>query len=167
MEMTETKTPEATIEKGAVEPVTCEAEPETDATEDTAAYAPEATDTQTTEEESSEVPTLEDILESDYGELTAEFPEISSLDDISKMEGAIRYGELRELGLSPREAYLATRKKTVREVSARAHLTPATPSAARTAGIAMPRAELKIARELFGELSDSEIESLYKKVTRT
>ena len=110
---------------------------------------------------------LIDTLEGDYDELTAEFPELLTLGDISKMEGAIRYGELRELGLSPREAYLATRKKVIREASARAHLTPVSPRAARRSGLTMPRAELKIAREIFVGLSDSEIETLYKKVTRT
>lgn len=111
--------------------------------------------------------TTENILEADLDELASEFPEISCLGDVSKMENAIRYGELRALGLSPREAYLATRKTPQSKFSARSHLTPATPCAARRVGVSIPRAELKIARELFEGLSDSEIETLYKKVMRT
>ena len=118
-------------------------------------------------EESDRDASLAVMLESDYDELVAEFPELSALGDIAKMEGAIRYGELRGLGLSPREAYLATRKRTTKDMSARAHLTPASPHSQRKAGITMPRTELKIARELFEGLSDSEIEALYKKVMRT
>ena len=118
-------------------------------------------------EEKEEKPALSDILEADYEELIAEFSELLSLGDITKMDGAIRYGELRELGLSPREAYLASRKRPARESRARAHLTPAMPHSARRSGISMPRSEFRIAREIFAGLSDSEIEALYKKVTRT
>ncbi len=108
----------------------------------------------------------EDTLESDLDELSREFGELSGVGSISEIDGALRYGELRELGLSPREAYLATRPKQIKERSARAHLTPAAPSAVRRLSPTMPHKELKIARELFENLSDSEIEALYKKVTR-
>ena len=142
----------------------CENEPEYKAT--SIEESLENVDTPPKEYDSTEVSEC-DILMSDYEELKAEFPELASLGDISKMEGAIRYGELRALGLTPREAYMATRRKPVSPVSSRAHLTPAAPGSARKSGAGMPRSELKIAREIFSGLSDSEIEALYKKVTRS
>ena len=108
----------------------------------------------------------EDILRCDLDTLAEEFPELSGCESISEIDGALRYGELRELGLSPREAYLATRPVSVKARSARAHLTPAAPSARRSLASAMPHRELKLARELFAGLSDSEIEALYRRVNQ-
>lgn len=108
----------------------------------------------------------EDILRCDLDALAKEFPELSGCESISELDGALRYGELRELGLSPREAYLATRPAATKVKSARAHLTPAAPSAKRSFASAMPHRELKLARELFAGLSDSEIEALYRRVNQ-
>ena len=82
----------------------CENEPKYKAT--SIEESLENVDTPPKEYDSTEVSEC-DILMSDYEELKAEFPELASLGDISTMEGAIRYGELRALGLTPREAYMA------------------------------------------------------------
>ena len=100
---------------------------------------------------------------SDVKELRGEFPELSSLASLTELDDPIRYGALRDLGLTPKEAYLATRKR--REVDNRAHLRP-TRSVARGATPLMTEAEMSAARELFSGISDSEIRQLYKRVTK-
>ena len=116
---------------------------------------------------SNETPDGEEkTLDSDLSELVGEFSELSGIESISQMDGALRYGELRELGLTPREAYLATRPRGERPLSSRAHLTPAAPRSARKLTSSMPHKELLMARELFGDLTDAEIEALYKRVNR-
>jgi hypothetical protein len=100
---------------------------------------------------------------SDVKELRGEFPELSSLASLTELDDPIRYGALRDLGLTPKEAYLATRKR--REVDNRAHLRP-TRSVARGASPLMTEAEMSAARELFSGISDSEIRQLYKRVTK-
>ena len=109
----------------------------------------------------------EDLLDGDIDVLTEEFPELYGVEDISSLPGALRYGELRELGLSPREAYLATRPKSAKRTDTRAHLHSAVPGTRRPATPVMTRAEMKLARELFDGMSDREIEELYKRVNKT
>ena len=107
----------------------------------------------------------EDTLALELDALRADFPELAGVGSLSEIDGAIRYGELRELGLSPREAYLATRPRRALQQS-RAHLTSASPASRRAPAPAIPQRELRLARELFDGLSDTEIEALYKRVTR-
>ena len=102
--------------------------------------------------------------DADLEELKREFPELSATESLSDIEGATRYGALRDLGLTPSEAYRATRKSTLRE-NTRAHLSPAMPSMAASPNTGISREELRVMRDLFGEMSDGDIRRLYKKVT--
>ena len=85
--------------------------------------------------------------------------------DISDLKNPIRYGALRDLGLTPREAFLASGGKKEKEDN-RAHLSSSVPRKFSSRFSEMPRAELDAARELFGDLSDAQIRNLYKKVTQ-
>lgn len=102
---------------------------------------------------------LEDLLS-----LKAEFPELSSLNDISELNNPLRYAALRDLGLSPAEAYLATAKRVPKRDN-RAHLSAVGTIAYAPHG-SMTEAEMTAARELFSDISDAEIRKLYKKVTK-
>ncbi len=99
--------------------------------------------------------------------LKREFPELSSLGDLTELEDPARYGALRDLGLSAREAYLATTtpRRIPREDN-RAHLHSAVPKAVRATGDGMSEGELSAARELFFGLGDAELHRLYQKVTK-
>lgn len=79
-----------------------------------------------------------------------------------------RYMELRALGLTPEEAYLASgaSSRPVRMRDTRSHLTDSYPRTSTTPPTLMTRRELREAREIFSSLDDSEIMSLYKRVTR-
>ena len=107
----------------------------------------------------------ETVARADLDALKAQFPALSALTSLAELPDPARYGELRELGLSPREAYLATRPRRTLQQS-RAHLTSASPASRRAPAPAIPQRELRLARELFDGLSDTEIEALYKRVTR-
>ena len=103
------------------------------------------------------------VAKSDVEELRRSFPELSALSDICEIDNPLRYGALRDLGLTPEEAYLATRKR--QKTDNRAHLR-ATRSVAKGSAPLMSDAEMSAARELFGSISDSEIRQLYKRVTK-
>lgn len=103
-------------------------------------------------------------MQSDLEKLKISFPELRGVKDISFISGASRYGELRALGLTAEEAYLATRGR--RTADSRAHLTDSFPREARAPASSMSRQELLAARELFSGLDDSQIIKLYRKVTR-
>lgn len=105
----------------------------------------------------------EAIALSDVNELRSEFAELSALTSLTELDNPIRYGALRDLGLTPSEAYLATRRR--RAEDNRSHLRP-TRSVARGTAPLMTDAEMSVARELFSEISDAEIRQLYKKVTK-
>ena len=51
------------------------------------------------------------IEREDVEALRGEFPELSEMESITELDNPMRYGMLRDLGLSPAEAYLATSKR--------------------------------------------------------
>lgn len=111
----------------------------------------------------SEEPAIDyaELAARDAAELAKEFSELSDLKDICELENPIRYAALRDLGLSPAEAYLATTRVRKRDNRSHLHATRAISSSGNTV---MTEGELAAARELFCGVSDSEIRSLYKRV---
>jgi hypothetical protein len=124
-------------------------------------------DEETVSEEKTDVQTAEvaDILAEDVEELKREFAELSELDDITELSNPTRYAALRDLGLTPREAFLATSAPVIKYDN-RSHLSGAVPRRAGSASDMLGAGELMAARELFADLSDREIQKLYKKVSR-
>ena len=118
-------------------------------------------DVQTSTEEGID---YEALIVSDIAELRAEFPELRHIADITDLNNPLRYAALRDLGLTPREAYLATAKRGSQDT--RSHLKSAHGRNAVTASGMMSHRELTIARELFPDMNDSQIQRLYKKVTK-
>lgn len=106
---------------------------------------------------------FEELARRDLAELASRFPETRNLRSITDLPNALRYAELRDLGLSPTEAYLATGKLRTPQDN-RAHLHSSVPKGSSDAGSYMKASELNSARELFSSLSDDEIRRLYKRV---
>ena len=105
-----------------------------------------------------------ELVREDVRALKSEFSELSGLSDITELENPLRYAALRDLGLSPAEAYLATARKQ-RARDNRSHLYGAPIINSRRSGV-IPESEMAAAREIFGGVPDSEIRRLYKKVTK-
>lgn len=107
------------------------------------------------------------LAEEDLITLKEQFPSLSDMTSLSELENPARYGALRDLGLTVREAYLATTTPKTRAPHTydnRSHLRSAVPRTHGAAGEQMSAQQMRAARELFSELSDSEIVKLYKKV---
>lgn len=104
------------------------------------------------------------VVENDLAELRARFPELASIGSITELDNPLRFAELRDLGLSVDEAYLATSKRRVRTDNRR-HLTSTVPIGT-IPDREIPRGELERARQMFSGLSDKEIRSLYRRVTK-
>lgn len=105
------------------------------------------------------------LAEKDMAELSAIFPHLKGKRSVAELDNPLRYAALRDLGLTPKEAYLAT-SEPIRRTDNRSHLTSAVPHAAGEITFAMSARELSAARELFSGLSDREIRKLYNKVTK-
>lgn len=103
------------------------------------------------------------IEREDLEELALLFPEVKGKRSITELKNPLRYAALRDLGLTPREAYLAT-EGVRRSTDNRGHIISRVPASAGGGG-ALSGKELSAARELFSGLSDREIQRLYKKVT--
>lgn len=106
----------------------------------------------------------EALIASDIDTLKSEFPELKGINDITDLNNPLRYAALRDLGLSPSEAYMATAKRRTQDT--RSHLRSAHGRNAATGIGMMSQYELATARELFPGMSDSELQRLYKKVTK-
>ena len=122
------------------------------------------TEAEETEEVAEESVDYEALIESDLNTLRAEFPELGDIKQITDLNNPLRYAALRDLGLTPEEAYLATAKR--RSQDTRAHLRSAHGRNASTPLGMMSQHELSVARELFPDISDADIQRLYKKVTK-
>ena len=108
----------------------------------------------------------EELAEADLAQLRAQFPQLSRISHLSELDNPRRYAQLREAGLSPKEALLATDDSRLRQrrYDNRAHLHSAVPKGA-CGGAAMTASELSAARNLFEGLSDAELASLYRRAT--
>lgn len=118
------------------------------------------------DEQTEDISETEESLFDPEDELSAieeELPDLSGC--IGNFLENKRYTELRVLGLTPGEAYLATRPVEKRSDN-RSHLQRTIPRAAGIPAMQMTRDELITARTLFEDLNDSEIRKLYKKVTK-
>lgn len=99
----------------------------------------------------------------DLGEIKRLAPALAGLSHLAELPNALRYAALRDAGLSVEEAlhaachaYLAPRA-----ADNRAHLRSAVPIGAAGTPSCMTAAEMREARELFGDLTEGEIERLY------
>ena len=104
-----------------------------------------------------------EVERDDLAALKKEFPELSGISRITELQNPLRYGALRDLGLSPTEAYLATHGKR-RGADNRSHLVASPTIASAPQGV-MSEREMDAARDIFPDISDREIRKLYKKVT--
>lgn len=139
-------------------------EAENNSTEET--VAPNGEDFSEEYEEHSEDVDYGNLIEEDLRALRKAFPELRDIEDITELENATRYGALRDLGLTPEEAYRATSKSRIAKMDTRAHLKSSAPRHALSPNAAMSYRDMEIARSLFSDMSDSEIQRLYKKVTK-
>ena len=105
------------------------------------------------------------VVESDIRELSDTFSELKELKSIAELENPLRYAALRDLGLTPIEAYLATSVRRLKKDN-RHHLSSNVPRGAEIPYGAMSERELDAAREIFSDMSDREIRKLYRKVTK-
>ena len=97
--------------------------------------------------------------------LASIFPNLRGIASVTELKNPLRYAALRDLGLSPKEAYLATCEPAA-AYDNRSHLFSTARGKRGSAEPRMTHSELEAARELFDGLSDREIHSLYKKVTK-
>lgn len=104
------------------------------------------------------------LAEEDILAIRESFAEAREYKSIAELDDPKRFCELRDMGLSVREAYLATRRPP--HYDNRAHLIGAAPKSAGGPVSSMTSRELESARDLFGGLSDSEIQSLYRRVSK-
>ena len=114
------------------------------------------------ENTNEEVKEEKSVLDSDIAELRQGFGELSGITSITDLPSPTRYAALRDLGLSPTEAYLATSRP---KSDGKAHLTSSVPRAKSGTVLSMTKQEMSIAREIFHDMDDLEIQKLYKKVT--
>ena len=107
----------------------------------------------------------EALERADMAELSSIFPELRGKSRVSELNNPLRYAALRDLGLTPKEAYLATSEPR-RAYDTRSHLVSSVPGGATAPQDTLSKNELDAARELFSGLSDREIQKLYKKVSK-
>lgn len=103
----------------------------------------------------------------------AAYPETKKYASIRDIPNFEEFGRMRDLGLSPKQAYAAANPDGTRQAAADAtkrqslentknHLKPTVSKSAKDTSVRMPRATLLEWRELFPGYSDKEIAELYK-----
>ena len=117
--------------------------------------------------EKEDLPNYEAMAAEDLRILQSRFAVCRQISHISQLQNPLRYAQLRDLGLSPEEAYLATNyaRLSAYQKDNRSHLHSAIPKGA--GGESMSAEALSQARDLFGNLSDGELLSLYRRATKS
>ena len=142
-------------------------EPATQGSEPIAEDEAELTSGKTTEEDTGarDEGYYARLAREDMMELITLFPHLAGKESVAELDDPLRYAALRDLGLTPKEAYLATGGKD-KSYDNRSHLKSSVPRRAGASSDLLSARELECARELFSGLSDREIQNLYKKVTK-
>ena len=119
---------------------------------------------------------FEEKIRADLKEVQDNFPDAKAYNSVYDLPNSARFRELRDLGLSPREAYAAANpdRSTTRETVARrqslnetkSHLRSSVPKGSKDTSAHIPRGELERYREMLPDASDSEILNLYKRATK-
>lgn len=117
---------------------------------------------------------MERMAAADINELHSMFPETKDIAKLEDIPNCLRYAQLRDMGLTVKEAYSAANPDGRREAVANAvkqqtinasksHLKSNVPIASKDASVKISRAEMNQMREMFPEKSDKELIALYKK----
>ncbi|MBR2616185.1 MAG: hypothetical protein IKC69_05860 [Clostridia bacterium] len=120
---------------------------------------------------------FEKMIKADLAEVHAAYPETRVYDSVKKFPNFEKFGRFRDLGLSPKEAYIAANPDAVRASVAAAtkkqslnetksHLSSVAPKKSKDTSVTMTKSELKEYRDLFPELSDKERMALYRRVSK-
>ncbi len=136
--------------------------------EETEALDTESEETPSAEEEPPSAPIAE---ERDYARLAEEdLAEIKRLDasylpltHLSQLPFARRFAALRDMGLSVAEALAASNPRFPKE-NGKAHLLPSAGKGAASPAGTLSGEDMRHAKELFSDLSDGEIQKLYRRV---
>lgn len=118
---------------------------------------------------------FEKLATADLAELHAAYPETQQYKHIRELPDDIKkkFGRFRDAGLSAKEAYAAANPDGIRTQVATAvkkkslhdsksHLRTTVPKGSKDDGIVVPKKDMAYWRELFPNMSDKEIRSLYK-----
>ena len=104
------------------------------------------------------------MAEEDLKEIRRLDPAYAALTHLGELPHAMRFAQLRDLGLTVEEALAASNPRFGR-FDGREHLRPPTGRALTSAQEGMPGfRELEEARALFGDLDDRQIAALYRRV---
>lgn len=109
----------------------------------------------------------------DLAELKQFYPELKDVKTIYEIENLGEFGRLRDLGVSPKQAYAAANPEKIRENAVNAarqaslnetkkHLQSSVPKGSKDTSITMTKKELNEWRDMFPKLSDKEILAIYK-----
>lgn len=116
-------------------------------------------------------------IAADLAEVQAAYPDAAKYASVKDFPNFKEFGRLRDLGLSPKQAYIAAHPDAVRENVAQAtrrqtlndgkgHLKPAVSRASKDTSLKMTRRELAECRDLFHGMSDKEILALYRSTAK-
>ena len=120
---------------------------------------------------------FEKKMKADLAEVHAAFPETKAYDSVTKFPNFAKFGQFRDKGLSPKEAYIAANPDTVRASVATAtkrqslnetksHLKPVVSKQSKDNSVTITKKEMAEYRELFPNMSDKEIMSLYRQTKK-
>ena len=119
---------------------------------------------------------FEETIRQDLAEIHAAYPETKAYKSVREFPQLERFAQLRDAGLSAKEAYIASHPDSVRASVATAarqqarnegksHLHSSVPKGARDRSVVISKKQLAEYRELFPEKSDKEIIALYKQAS--
>lgn len=116
---------------------------------------------------------FQQMAANDLAEIKAAYAGLDDVKTIQDIPNFKRFAELRDKGLTAKEAYVAANPERIRTQAAesakkktledtKAHLKSTVPKGSKDSGIKMSRAELNAWRDMFPNKSDKEIAKLYR-----
>ncbi len=120
---------------------------------------------------------FEKKMKADLAEIHAAYPETKSYNSVTEIPNFAKFGQFRDKGLTPKEAYIAANPDAVRASVATAtkrqslndtknHLRPVVSKASKDTSTTITKRELAEYRDLFPDKTDKEIIALYRQTQK-
>lgn len=116
-------------------------------------------------------------MAADLAEVHAAYPSTRGYTSVKQLPNFSEFARLRDLGVSPKQAYIAANPDTVTAAAAesarqrsmndgKGHLKPAVRKSSKDTSLVISKKDMAMYRDTFPELSDREIMALYKQANK-
>lgn len=115
---------------------------------------------------------LEQLMAEDLAIIKSKYKVAEQFASVRNFPGVVEFARMRDAGVSPEKAFAASHLDLIISearqpvADSKSHLRSSVPKGAKDTGVSIPSDELDLYHEMYPDLTDKQLENLYKRVTK-